>query len=239
MSQTKIAHLICEYRTNPLGIDVQRPRLSWQMYTDRAGAKQAAYQIHAAATLDELSSGHADLWDSGSVETDQSVHVVYDGVPLQARQRVYWIVRVWDETGASTTSEPAWFEMGLLDAGDWQAQWIGAAFTGGTRSTLPVPYVRKPFTLSAQVVSARLYITALGLFECSINGQPVGEDIFAPGWTDYHKRVQYLAYDVTGLVIRVITPSVLCWVTVGQWVISGGFTDKIMWIAHSYLRSLK
>ncbi|MBE2268196.1 MAG: glycoside hydrolase family 78 protein [Anaerolinea sp.] len=198
MSETKITRLICEYRTNPLGIDVQQPRLGWQMQTTRIGARQIAYQIRAASTLETLE--HADLWDSGRVERDQSVHVVYGGLPLQSRQRVYWNVTVWDETGASITSDPAWFEMGLLKADDWRAQWIGAAFAGGARSTFPPPYLRKTFTLPANATSARLYVTALGLFECSINAQTVGKDVFAPGWTDTHKRVQVLTYDVTGLL---------------------------------------
>lgn len=200
MSETKITHLICEYRSNPLGIDIQRPRLGWQMRTDRMGARQIAYQIRAASSLDRLNAGQPDVWDSGRVESDQSIHVVYGGSALRSRQRVYWNVTVWDETGAASVSEPAWFEMGLLNANDWQAEWIGTAFTGGTRSTFPVPQLRNSFVLSAPVASARLYVTALGLFECSINGQTVGEDVFAPGWTDYHKRVQYLTYDVTGLL---------------------------------------
>lgn len=197
---TPVTHLTTEYRTQPLGIDISAPRLAWRLETDRRGAHQTAYQIHAAASLDALNSGHTDLWDSGRIASDQSVHVVYAGSPLQSRQRAYWKVIAWDETGASTTSEPTWFEMGLLNTSDWQAQWIGTAFAGGVRSTFPTPYLRKSFTLPAQVVAARLYITSLGLFECSINGQPVSQDVFAPGWTDYRQRVQYLTYDVTGLV---------------------------------------
>ncbi|MFZ4815038.1 MAG: glycoside hydrolase family 78 protein [Phototrophicaceae bacterium] len=197
---TNITHLICEYRTTPLGIDVQRPRLGWQMHTDRIGARQTAYHIRVATQLDGLTGGNADLWDGGKVSSDQSVHVVYAGLPLTSRQRAYWQVTVWDETGVASTSEPTWFEMGLLEATDWQAQWIGTAFAGGVRSAFPVPYLRKPFTLPSAVASARLYVTALGLFECSINGQTVGQDVFAPGWTDYHKRVQYLTYDVTDLL---------------------------------------
>ena len=200
MSNTIVSSLICEYRTNPVGIDVQRPRLGWQMQTDRPGARQDAYRIRAASSLDALNSGQADVWDSGRVDSDQSVHVVYGGTPLISRQRVYWKVTVWDETGAAATSEPAWFEMGLLHSDDWHAKWIGTLFAGGARSTFPVPYLRKTFSLPSHAASARLYVTALGLFECSINGQPVSEDVFAPGWTDYHKRVQYLTYDVTPLV---------------------------------------
>ncbi|MBZ0282059.1 MAG: glycoside hydrolase family 78 protein [Anaerolineae bacterium] len=199
---TKIVDLICEYRTNPLGIDVQNPRLGWKMQIGRLGAQQIAYQILAASKPEELSNGKADLWDSGKVESDQSVHVIYSGKPLHSRQRIYWKVIVWDEKGTEATSELAWFEMGLLHSDDWQAQWVGTAFAGGARSTLPIPYLRKTFMLPTDVVWARLYVTALGLFECSINGQPVGEDVFAPGWTDYNKRVQYLTYDVAHLIHR-------------------------------------
>ncbi|MEO8609761.1 MAG: glycoside hydrolase family 78 protein [Chloroflexota bacterium] len=199
---TEITQLICEYRINPLGIDVQNPRLSWQMQTERLGARQTAYQVRAASTLEALHDGKADLWDSGKIESDQSVHVMYAGQALRSRKRVYWKVTVWDETGNVSESDTAWFEMGLLDNKDWQAQWIGTAFAGGPRSTFPVPYLRKNFILPVDVVSARLYVTALGVFECSINGQPVSADVFAPGWTDYHKRVQYVSYDVTTLLHR-------------------------------------
>jgi alpha-L-rhamnosidase len=199
---TLITRLTTEYRHNPLGIDLLNPRFIWQMETDRQGALQIAYQVTAASQPDLLGAGQPDLWDSGKVESDQSVHVPYAGQPLRSRQRVYWQVTVWDETGNAIKSDIAWFEIGLLDTNDWQAQWIGAAFTGGPRSTFPVPYLRKTFTLPAEVVSARLYVTALGVFECSINGQPVGEDIFAPGWTDYRQRIQYVTYDVTSFLQR-------------------------------------
>jgi alpha-L-rhamnosidase len=200
MTKTTIAQLICEYRSNPLGIDVTQPRLGWQMQTNRLGAKQRAYQIQASSSPDDLDRGNANLWNSGKIESEQSVHVVWEGQALQSRQRVYWKVTVWDETGEASTSEIAWFEMGLLHAEDWQAEWIGSSLAGGTRSTIPAPYLRKTFNLPAPVESARLYVTALGLFEASINGKVVSEDIFAPGWTDYRKRVQYLSYDVRDLL---------------------------------------
>jgi alpha-L-rhamnosidase len=194
---TIITDLKCEYRSNPLGIDIEKPRLSWQMQTDRRGARQIAYRVRVASAAGQLQEKVADFWDSGQVESDQSIHVSYDGKPLSSRQRVYWKVWVWDETNAVSESDIAWFEMGLLNPDDWQAKWIGTALTGGARSMIPVPYLRKSFTISEDVVSARLYVTALGVFECSINGQRVGKDVFAPGWTDYDQRVQYLTYDVT------------------------------------------
>jgi alpha-L-rhamnosidase len=187
-----ITNLLCEYRSNPLGIDITKPRLSWQMQTERQGARQTAYRILAGS-----SEGGADLWDSGKVESDQSVHIVYDGKPLTSRQRVYWKVIVWDETGSENQSDSAWFELGLLNREDWQAEWIGASLAGGPRTTIPAPFLRKSFSLSNSVKCARLYVTALGLYECSINGQVVHEDVLSPGWTEFRKRVRYNVYDVT------------------------------------------
>ncbi len=198
--QALVNSLTCEYQTNPLGIDRTAPRLSWRMQTDRQGAHQAAYRIMAAGSPSLLQPGQADLWDSGKVQSDQSVLVLYAGEKLQSRRRVYWKVIVWDETGQAAESDAAWFEMGLLKRSDWEARWIGAALVGGPRSTIPAPYLRKGFQLSGEVQAARLYVTALGLYNCSINGQAVGDRVFAPGWTDYHKRVQYQVYDVTDLL---------------------------------------
>lgn len=184
----------------PLGIDVVHPRFSWQLETGRQGAYQRAYRILAASTPEQLNESQADLWDSKRIESDQSVHVSYDGKALTSRQHVYWKVQVWDDTGTVSESEMAWFEMGLLERSDWQAQWIGTNLAGGVRSMVPVPYLRNNFTLEGDIASARLYITSLGVFECFINGERVGEDVFAPGWTDYNQRVQYLTYNVTDLL---------------------------------------
>lgn len=124
MSIMTSANLTCEYQINPLGIDVLQPRLSWQMQCDRRGAYQTAYHILAAASETSLGSGAELLWDSGKVETDQSTHVVYQGSPPVPGQRVYWKVKVWSEDGGQAESPSAWWEWGLLDSSDWQAEWI-------------------------------------------------------------------------------------------------------------------
>lgn len=195
-----ITNLLCEYRTKPLGIDITTPRLSWQMQSDRYGARQTAYRILVASDPQQLHEGKADLWDSGKIETDQSIHISYTGRELSSRQRVHWQVIVWDETGQATSSDPTWFELGLLERSDWKGEWIGAALRGGPRTTIPAPYLRKSFQLDGAIKKARLYVTALGLYESSINGLPISEDVFAPGWTDYNNRVQYQTYDVTHLL---------------------------------------
>lgn len=118
--------LKCEYRTNPLGIDVTKPRLSWKLDSAERGAVQTAYQILVSSTEDALGKDQGDLWDSGKVTSDQSVHIVYSGKSLQSRQRCFWKVRTWDKRGqASQWSKPAFWSMGLLDASDWKAKWIG------------------------------------------------------------------------------------------------------------------
>jgi alpha-L-rhamnosidase len=200
MTDLSLYDLTCEYFPAPLGVETPQPRLSWKIAADQRGARQAAYQVVVALTPDALTSGPY-LWDSGKVESDQSVQVPYGGPTLASRQRVYWQVRVWDESGqASAFSTPAWWEMGLLDLADWQAQWIGGDIVGSKRASVPAPFLRKTFSVNKPVWQARLYITALGLYECRLNGEKVSEDVLAPGWTDYYKRVQYQVYDVTGLL---------------------------------------
>lgn len=200
MSMTIVSHLTCEYRTNPLGIDVLQPRLSWQLQSDRRGAHQTACQILVASSETSLDDGTDLLWDSGKIESDQSIHVPYRGPVLVSGQRVYWKVKVWDEAGQEVESSSAWWEMGLLERTDWKAQWIGAPFWGGPRTSSPAPYLRKEFTVQKQIVTARLYATAVGLYECYLNGVRVGDALLTPGWTDYFKHIQYQVYDVTKLL---------------------------------------
>jgi alpha-L-rhamnosidase len=194
-----VSNLTCEYRINPLGIDVVRPRLSWELESNERGTRQTAYRILVAMSEPDLSRGSV-LWDSGKVSSDQSIHINYGGPGLVSGQRVYWKVWVWDGAEREAESIPAWWEMGLLEHTDWQGQWIGAFFSGGPRTTSPAPYLRKEFKITKQVLSARLYATALGLYECYLNSTRVGDALLTPGWTDYNKRIQYQVYDVTDLI---------------------------------------
>ncbi len=193
--------LTCAYKTNPLGIDDLQPRLSWKIRSTQKDVVQTAYEIRVSAEQNKWSSSVL-VWQSGKVTSDQSIHVPYDGDALQSSKRYYWQVRVWDNQGnASPWSDVNWWEMGLLEAGDWQAQWI--QHVGDTAATSgPSPLFRKGFASSGNVKQARLYITAQGLYEAHINGHRVGEAYFTPGWTSYHNQLQYQVYDVTDLVQR-------------------------------------
>ena len=120
-----VEDLRCEYLINPLGIDATRPRLSWVMTSRRRGEKQTAYQILVSSTLKLIGQDKGDLWDSGKVETDQSAQVEYAGRPLVSREDCFWKLRIWDGDGrAEGWSSAARWQMGLLDPGDWSAQWI-------------------------------------------------------------------------------------------------------------------
>lgn len=125
-TQVMVYGLRCEYRTNPLGIDTLQPRLSWKLQASGRGRAQSAYQILVASSPESLHEGKGDLWDSGKVESSQSLHVPYAGAVLTSGQACWWKVRVWDERGQeSAWSEPAYWSMGLLQPQDWTGTWIG------------------------------------------------------------------------------------------------------------------
>lgn len=192
-------HLRCEYLVNPLGIDVLRPRLSWVLEANGRGRRQTAYRITVASRQRLLHADQADLWDSGRVVSAQTTQIDYQGAPLLSGQRCWWLAQVWDEQGVMTTSEVAWWEMGLLEPTDWVGRWISLPYAT-TDILQPSPYLRRRFQISQPVERARLYATAAGVYELSLNGQRVGDAILTPGWTDYHIRFQYQTYDVKPLL---------------------------------------
>ena len=202
-SAITVQNLRCEYAINPLGIDVVQPRLSWGLQSNQRGQRQTAYQILVAASEMKLKSNQGDLWDSGRVQSDQSVQVVYGGAVLTSRQRCYWKVRMWDADGhESDYSANASWEMGLLQPSDWRTRWIGYNQPTNKLGIRPGAFLRKSITIAKPVQQARLYASALGVYEFHINGGKVGRDYFTPGWTDYAKRVQYQTYDITALLRR-------------------------------------
>jgi alpha-L-rhamnosidase len=200
-----VVALTCEYQCNPLGVDELKPRLSWQLKSNLRGEKQTAYQIIVASTEKLLDTGYGDLWDSGKVSSDQSVHVEYAGVPLISRQACHWQVRVWGTNKhASALSAPAYWEMGLLERDDWKAHWIGGTPVRmpSPKQIPPSPIFRKVFCLEKPVRSARAYFCGLGYGELYINGHRIGENVLDPAFTRYDRRVLYVTHDVTAALAR-------------------------------------
>jgi alpha-L-rhamnosidase len=183
---------VSEGFVNPIGFHDPSPAFSWHL--PDGTSSQKAYQI-------TVTSGDKPLWDSGWIESTQSTFVPYQGAALTSRQQAQWRVRFRDNKGAeSPWSDPAHLEMGLLSAEDWKGQWIRPAAELPTGKE-PVAVLRRSFQATKPVAQARLYVTARGLFEASLNGKRVGSDYLTPGWTSYLKRLDTLTYDVTSQLV--------------------------------------
>jgi alpha-L-rhamnosidase len=201
----QVGDLRCEYLKDPLGIDAAQPRLSWTIQSPQRGQRQTAYNLIVSDSAEAVDDPfNPRTWLSDKVTSDETAQIAYAGPPLASRQVCYWKVRVWDRDGQpSAWSKPARWEMGLLKPSDWSAQWIEADLkkVGSAAAAAPVPILRKSFALADKpIAKARLYATALGLYELRINGRRVGDHVLAPDWTDYRKRVRYQVYDVTSLL---------------------------------------
>ena len=171
-AKTGVDKLVCEYHTNPIGIDIAKPRFSWQMVSDAQNSKQLAYEICVASSLKNLSKKKNLLWTSGKVVSDQSVSVEYQGKPLKSMERAYWQVRIWDNKNkVSDWSTPAYWEMGILEKESWQASWITMKDEAKSATFLPSQYFRKEFSTNKKVSSARVYVTSLGLYQLFLNGK--------------------------------------------------------------------
>ncbi len=194
---TKITNPVCEYLTNPIGIDVAKPRFSWQFSTTENNFKQMAYEIQVANTSANFDQKNL-LWSSGKIASDQSVNIEYQGIPLKSMQRAYWQVRTWDHKGkVSNWSTPAYWETGILDSTAWKAKWITMNSKDKVGQCF---YLRNEFESTKKISSARVYVTSLGLYQLFLNGKKVGNDLFTPGWTTYSKRLQYQTYDITNIL---------------------------------------
>ena len=186
-------HLRCEWLQNPLGIDARVFHLSWQSDNKEENWKQTAYQILVASSADQLSAGRGDVWDSGKINSGESVGIAYAGPKLESRKRYYWSVRVWDAVGKATrSSEAAWWETGLLNKEEWKAKWITwtspeeASDRAGIRwiwvpgqdALNMTPNVAAEFRVEVNVPDklreAALFLLARGNFVAKVNGHETG-----------------------------------------------------------------
>lgn len=184
----RITDLRVEYRKNPLGLDTAKPRFSWKIESEQTDTMQTAYQIQV------ISEGRM-IWDSGRCRSDESVLVEYAGAALAAECLYEYRAVVWDNHGEMAEAVGT-FETGLLAGTNFKAKWVTHPFSAEETAC---PVFVKEIALEKKVKRARIYATALGVYEIRLDGKKVGNAFFAPGWTNYKKRLQYQTYDATEL----------------------------------------
>jgi hypothetical protein len=207
-----------EGRDNPLGIDIESPNFSWQIKTTQRGFKQSAFHLMVADDSINLTKNMVNIWNSYKQASTASNMVLYKGKKLLPAKKYYWKLKVWNTKGQSSSwSKIMSFTTGLFQASDWSnAKWIGYDDLPDSLIVVPgvhspdakkladrlkqrtvVPLFRKEFQVKKKIVTASAFITGLGQYEMSINGERVGNSFLAPGWTHYDKRVLYNTYDIT------------------------------------------
>jgi alpha-L-rhamnosidase len=213
MTDTQVLAPRAEHHQQALGIGIRTPRLSWQMRTTVREWRQQAYEIEA------LSPDGTRLWGTGRVESADSVLVAWPGPALVSRERVRARIRVWGRDDADPTdwSSATVIEAALLDEGDWTANFVG----GPADRTAPVQ-LRRTFTVRDNLVRARAYATACGVYELQLNDHRIGDEVLAPGWTSYHHRLTYQTYDVTDQLQAGQN-------TVGAWLADGWWRGSYGW----------
>ncbi|WP_400077497.1 family 78 glycoside hydrolase catalytic domain [Winogradskyella sp. R77965] len=195
-SKVSLSDLKCEYRTNPLGIDNTSPRLSWKLTEDHqtTGQKQTAYQVLVASSVELLNDNTGDVWDSGKVESNQSVNNTYRGTELESAKQYFWKVKIWDKDGVvSNWSDYGKFSMGLLQQSDWKGDWILKSDQKKTDHN----WYRKNITLSDDAESAFVFVGSFGYHELYVNGEKITQNVMNPVSTYMKKRIAYLTYEIS------------------------------------------
>lgn len=186
----KAIRLQVEYLNEPLGLGNPKPRFYWNC---EGGVKQTAYQI-------VCTRAGRTVWDSGKVKSDSMTHIPYEGEALFSWDEILWHVQLWDENDEKGEPSESRFELGLLLASDFTAKWIAGDYKPQKNRRYPVDCFRKSFKTDKPIAKARLYATARGVYDVTINGTRIEAFILAPGMTDYRKRIQVQTYDVTALM---------------------------------------
>ncbi|MBK8089782.1 MAG: family 78 glycoside hydrolase catalytic domain [Chitinophagaceae bacterium] len=203
-AQVTVSNLRCEMLANPQGIDIKQPRLSWQLQSNQRNVLQTGYQILVSSSTQNLQQNKGDVWNSGIISSNQSLHVQYNGVALQPGKKYFWKVIVQTNKGQALSTQTAFFSTGLTKE-LWKAKWIGydkaSAWDSVTQwSRLSARYLRKEFISKPAVKRATVYLSGLGMYELYINGKKIGDQVLAPNPTDYRKTYFCNTHDVTSLI---------------------------------------
>lgn len=190
-----LQQIYCEGSATTLGLDTQTPKFSWIIKSDKSNVTQKHYNIQISTDIDFKSI----YWDSLQVETPCSQSIIYSGALLFPRTKYYYRVKIGTiNHGESDWSTVQWFETSRLKE-PWNASFISRNDCFKDNPSRPL-YLRKEFSLKNIPEKGRLYASALGIYEIQINGKEVNKHYFAPGWTNYNKRLAYQTVDITSLL---------------------------------------
>ncbi|ADY53644.1 alpha-L-rhamnosidase [Pseudopedobacter saltans DSM 12145] len=205
----KPVQLRCEYLENPLGLDLEKPRLSWVLQPVRDteyGQMQTAYRIIVASSVDLLEKSQGDVWDTKWVTSDQMQLIDYSGKALVSDRTYFWKVKVKDEKGReSAWSDLAFWSTGLFDQKDWSAKWIGSDELydkSSSTNNISDPWFRKSFELNKKPGKASLFVASVGYHEVYVNGERIGDHVLAPAVSNHTKRARYIAYDIADKLVK-------------------------------------
>ena len=221
-------HLTTEMADNSLAVVQNQPRLSWQLVSKESNASQIGYYILVSSSEEKLKNDEGDIWNSGRIDSNKNLQIAYSGSPLKNETKYFWKVKVWNQAGkVSKWSKTASFRTASLES-ELNPVWIGAItkvdshlpegrnFHSATykrekkdaiinasdslsrRSIM----LRKPFEIKKEIKEAVVYISGLGHYELTINGEKIGNSEFAPLWTDYDKSVNYNVYELNAKEIQ-------------------------------------
>lgn len=199
-----VGQLQTEGLVRPLNVESANPRLSWIIKSDGRGVVQTGCHILVASSPEKLAEGTGDIWDSGMIESSQSVWFPYAGRKLKPGERCYWKVKVYTNRGESAWSEPSEWGQGLCGETNWGGRWIGLDSPSpwdveDSHSRLSSRYLRTEFEVPDKPVKrATLHICGLGMYDLFLNGDTIGEQVLAPAVSDYRRTVIYNTHDVTG-----------------------------------------
>ncbi len=205
----EVTNLRVENKLNPLGVDIEKPRFSWNSVSEQRGVSQSAYHIIVATDTSLLNVEKADVWNTGKVDSDKSIQIGYEGNSLESNKKYFWKVIVFDQNGDSHESEISFWTTGLFKELDWKAKWVGLDRAVGTdnakttfKRVLSARMLRKEFETGKEIKAATAFVSGLGLFEMYINGKKIGDQVLAPGLTEYNKKAFYMAFDVTENLVK-------------------------------------
>lgn len=195
-----VLRLKCEDRIRNISVTKNNPKFSYQVMANKKNVMIEESQIQLCKN-----SGFCQdvVYDSGRVAADPSGFIEYKGEGLRSFEKYFFRIRVWDQEGEdSGWSKNSYFETAFVEDGKITAPFISTTDDKEKEGETPCVIMRRAFVLEDDIKSAKICISAKGLYELRLNGEKVGEDFFTPGFTDYHKKLQYQTYDVTDALQR-------------------------------------